>query len=82
MSMGAVLLAAGDSGQAIGAAELPDHDPPAFTVEFRARASDIEIHAKEILRMRVQRIVDLLAGWTRGRAAERDATPTPTGISS
>ena len=41
-----------DQGQAVRAAELPDPDPPAGRRERLGQSSDLEIQAREILRMR------------------------------
>jgi len=63
MSMGAVLLAAGTRGKrfALPNARIMIHQPSGG---FSGTAADIEIHAREILRMREQ-LNKMLAGWTR-----------------
>ena len=68
MSMAAVLLAAGAPGKRFG---LPNsrimiHQPSGG---FHGTAADIEIHAREILRLR-KMITKMLAGWT-GQTEER-----------
>ena len=70
MSMGAVLLAAGARGKrfALPNARIMIHQPSGG---FSGTAADIEIHAKEILRMRAQ-LNKMLAGWT-GQSLERIA---------
>ena len=62
MSMGAVLLAAGHRGKrlALPNSRVMIHQPHGG---IQGTASDIEIHAKEILRLR-GRLVDLLASYT------------------
>ncbi len=62
MSMAAVLLAAGEKGKrlALPNSRIMIHQPHGG---IEGTASDIEIHAKEILRLR-ERIVDLLASYT------------------
>ncbi len=62
MSMAAVLLAAGEKGKrlALPNSRIMIHQPHGG---IQGTASDIEIHAKEILRLR-ERIVDLLASYT------------------
>ena len=62
MSMGAVLLAAGEPGKrlALPNSRIMIHQPHGG---IQGTASDIEIHAKEILRLR-ERIVDLLASYS------------------
>ena len=62
-SMGAFLLAAGTPGQALGAAPLAHHDPPAVAGRRRGTASDIEIQAKEILYLR-RKMNELMAKHT------------------
>jgi ATP-dependent Clp protease protease subunit len=71
MSMGAVLLAAGARGKrfALPNARIMIHQPSGG---FSGTAADIEIHAREILRMREQ-LNKMLAGWT-GQPLERIAT--------
>ncbi len=70
MSMGAVLLAAGTRGKrfALPNARIMIHQPSGG---FSGTAADIEIHAREILRMREQ-LNKMLAGWT-GQPLERIA---------
>ena len=70
MSMGAVLLAAGTKGKrfALPNSRIMIHQPSGG---FQGTAADIEIHAKEILRMREQ-LNGMLAGWT-GQPVERIA---------
>jgi len=72
-SMGAVLLAAGAKGKrfTLPHARIMIHQPLGG---FRGQASDIEIHAKEILRMR-QKLNELLAKHT-GRSLEKISTDT------
>ena len=67
MSMGAVLLAAGETGKrlALPNSRIMIHQPHGG---IQGTASDIEIHAKEILRLR-ERIIDLLASYT-GKTAD------------
>ncbi len=62
MSMAAVLLAAGEKGKrlALPNSRIMIHQPHGG---IQGTASDIEIHAKEILRLR-ESIVDLLASYT------------------
>lgn len=62
MSMGAVLLAAGQKGKrlALPNSRIMIHQPHGG---IQGTASDIEIHAREILRLR-ERIIDLLASYT------------------
>ena len=62
MSMAAVLLAAGEKGKrlALPNSRIMIHQPHGG---IQGTASDIAIHAKEILRLR-ERIVDLLASYT------------------
>lgn len=62
MSMGAVLLAAGEKGKrlALPNSRIMIHQPHGG---IQGTASDIEIHAKEILRLR-ERLIDLLASYT------------------
>ena len=62
MSMGALLLAGGASGQADGAAEREDPDPPGV-LGFQGQATDIEIHAKEIIDVR-RRLDEIIAHHT------------------
>jgi len=71
MSMGAVLLAAGTRGKrfALPNARIMIHQPSGG---FSGTAADIEIHAREILRMREQ-LNRMLADWT-GQPLERIAT--------
>ncbi|NKB86850.1 MAG: ATP-dependent Clp endopeptidase proteolytic subunit ClpP [Acidobacteria bacterium] len=70
MSMGAVLLAAGTPGKrfALPNSRIMIHQPSGG---FQGTAADIEIHAREILRMRKQ-LNGMLAGWT-GQSVERVA---------
>ena len=70
MSMGAVLLAAGTRGKrfALPNARVMIHQPSGG---FSGTAADIEIHAREIVRMRAQ-LNKMLAGWT-GQSLERIA---------
>ena len=70
MSMGAVLLAAGTAGKrfALPNSRIMIHQPSGG---FQGTAADIEIHAREIMRMRAQ-LNDMLAGWT-GQTVERIA---------
>jgi len=72
-SMGAVLLAAGEKGKrhALPHATVLIHQPMGG---FRGQATDIEIHAKEILRKR-QTLNELLAQHT-GQPLERVAQDT------
>ena len=67
MSMAAVLLAAGEKGKrlALPNSRIMIHQPHGG---IQGTASDIEIHAKEILRFR-ERIVGLLASYT-GKSPE------------
>lgn len=62
MSMGAVLLAAGTKGKrfALPNSRIMIHQPHGA---LQGTAADIEIHAKEILRLR-QRIIELVADYT------------------
>ncbi len=62
MSMGAVLLAPGRKGKrlALPNSRVMNHQPQGG---IQGTASDIEIHAKEILRLR-ERLIDLLASYT------------------
>jgi len=62
MSMGAILLAAGEPGKrlALPNSRIMIHQPHGG---IQGTAADIEIHAKEILRLR-ERIVDLLASFS------------------
>ena len=70
MSMGAVLLAAGKPGKryALPNSRIMIHQPSGG---MQGTAADIEIHAREILRMRKQ-LNEMLAGWT-GQSVERIA---------
>ena len=70
MSMGAILLAAGEPGKrlALPNSRIMLHQPHGG---IQGPASDIEIHAKEILRLR-ERIIDLLASYT-GKTVEEIA---------
>jgi ATP-dependent Clp protease protease subunit len=70
MSMGAVLLAAGKRGKrfALPNARIMIHQPSGG---FSGTAADIEIQAREIVRMREQ-LNKMLAGWT-GQPLERIA---------
>jgi ATP-dependent Clp protease protease subunit len=70
MSMGAVLLAAGTPGKrfALPNSRIMIHQPSGG---FQGTAADIEIHAREIMRMRKQ-LNDMLAGWS-GQTVERIA---------
>ena len=63
MSMGAVLLAAGEKGKrlALPNSRIMLHQPHGG---IQGTASDIEIHAREILRLR-ESIINLLASYTR-----------------
>lgn len=72
-SMGAVLLAAGAKGKryALGNARIMIHQPLGG---FQGQASDISIHAKEILRMR-ETLNQLLADHS-GQSLERIAADT------
>lgn len=72
-SMGAVLLAAGEPGKrlALPNARVMIHQPLGG---FQGQASDISIHAQEILRMR-DSLNSLLAGHT-GQTLERIAADT------
>lgn len=72
-SMGAVLLAAGEAGKrfALPQARIMIHQPLGG---FQGQATDISIHAQEILRMR-DRLNQILAGHT-GQALERIAADT------
>ena len=67
MSMGAVLLAAGEKGKrlALPNSRIMLHQPHGG---IQGTASDIEIHTREILRLR-ERIITLLASYT-GKAPE------------
>jgi len=67
-SMGAVLLAAGEAGKrfALPFARVMIHQPLGG---FQGQATDISIHAKEILRMR-ETLNELLAGHT-GQTLEK-----------
>ncbi len=62
MSMGALLLAAGHKGKrlALPNSRVMIHQPQGG---IQGTASDIEIHAREILRLR-ERLIDLLASYT------------------
>jgi len=68
MSMGAVLLAAGEKGKrlALPNSRIMIHQPHGG---ISGTASDIEIHAREILRLR-ERLIDLLASYT-GKTAKQ-----------
>lgn len=68
MSMGAVLLAAGTRGKrfALPHSRIMIHQPSGG---FQGTAADIEIHAKEILRLRAL-LNEMLASWT-GQSPER-----------
>ncbi|MGD8815913.1 MAG: ATP-dependent Clp endopeptidase proteolytic subunit ClpP [Acidobacteriota bacterium] len=68
MSMGAVLLAAGHKGKrlALPNSRIMIHQPHGG---IQGTASDIEIHAREILRLR-ERLIDLLASYT-GKTAKQ-----------
>ncbi len=68
MSMGAVLLAAGHKGKrlALPNSRIMIHQPHGG---IQGTASDIEIHAREILRLR-ERLIDLLASYT-GKTPEQ-----------
>lgn len=70
MSMGAVLLAAGNKGKrfALPNSRIMIHQPSGG---FQGTAADIEIHAREIIRMRHQ-LNGMLAEWT-GQTVERIA---------
>jgi ATP-dependent Clp protease protease subunit len=70
MSMGAVLLAAGKPGKrfALPNSRIMIHQPSGG---FQGTAADIEIHAREIMRMRAQ-LNEMLASWT-GQTVERIA---------
>jgi ATP-dependent Clp protease protease subunit len=70
MSMGAVLLAAGTPSKrfALPNSRIMIHQPSGG---FQGTAADIEIHAREIMRMRKQ-LNEMLAGWT-GQTVERIA---------
>jgi ATP-dependent Clp protease, protease subunit len=72
-SMGAVLLAAGEKGkrQSLPHSRIMIHQPWGG---FQGQASDIEIHAKEILRMK-EELNRLLAGHT-GQPMERISKDT------
>ena len=48
--MGAFLLAAGAKGKRYALPQRAHHDPPAAGRRSQGQATDIEIHAKEILR--------------------------------
>lgn len=63
MSMGAVLLAGGELGKrfALPNSRIMLHQPHGA---LQGTASDIEIHAKEIIRLR-ERIINLLASYTK-----------------
>ena len=67
MSMGAVLLAAGEKGKrlALPNSRIMLHQPHGG---IQGTASDIEIHTREILRLR-ERIISLLASYT-GKSPE------------
>ncbi len=68
MSMGSLLLAGGRQGQADGAAQQPDPDPPAHR-RLQGQSADIEIHAREILALRA-RVDEIYAKHTE-QAVER-----------
>jgi len=70
MSMGAVLLAAGTPGKrfALPNSRIMIHQPSGG---FQGTAADIEIHAREILRLRAT-LNSMLATWT-GQSEERIA---------
>ncbi len=70
MSMGAVLLAAGTPGKrfSLPNSRIMIHQPSGG---FQGTAADIEIHAKEIIRLRAL-LNEMLAGWT-GQSVERIA---------
>ena len=53
-SMGAFLLAAGEKGKRFCAAQFEGHDPPAAGRRSQGQATDIEIHARDILKTREQ----------------------------
>ena len=81
--MGAVLLAAGNKGKrfALPNSRIMIHQPSGG---FQGSASDIEIHAREILRIR-ERLHQMLAGYTGksvdeiGADADRDFVLTAHG---
>jgi ATP-dependent Clp protease, protease subunit len=72
-SMGALLLAAGTKGKrhALPHSRILIHQPMGG---FQGQATDIEIHAREILRMK-QELNEILAGHT-GQALERISADT------
>ena len=76
-SMAAVLLAGGAKRQALGAAQQPGAHPPAAALRPAGQATEIEIHAREILRMR-ERLDEILAYHTGSRSSRSTATPTAT----
>jgi ATP-dependent Clp protease protease subunit len=75
---GALLLAGGAKGKRMAPAEREDPDPPGL-VGFQGQATDIEIHAREVIELR--------AGSTRsspstpGRRSRRSG-PTPNATTS
>jgi len=72
-SMGAVLLSAGEKGKrfALPHSRIMIHQPLGG---FQGQATDIDIHAKEILRLRSE-LNDILAGHT-GQSVEKISTDT------
>ena len=70
-----VLLAAGAKGKRYALPELPHHDPPAAR-RRAGQATDIEIQAREILKLREQHERD--PGEAHGQAAREDRARTPT----
>jgi ATP-dependent Clp protease, protease subunit len=68
-SMAAVLLAGGRPGQAYGAAQRARAHSPALDLRHGGQATDIEIHARELLKLR-ERIDEILAEHT-GKSREQ-----------
>ena len=74
MSMGALLLGRRRPRQAHGAAQREDPDPPGFSSSFQGQATDIEIHAREIIDVR-RRLDEIIAKHT-GKDIEKVKTDT------
>ena len=73
-SMAAVLLAGGAKGKRFARAQRPHHDPPALRRASPGQASDIEIQAREALRLK-NALDEILARHT-GQPIERIAKDT------
>ena len=74
-------LAAADGrrqGQALRAAELAHHDPPAWSGGIQGQATDIEIQAREILNMRAAPERDPVQAHRPADRADRAATSSAT----